>query len=339
MSLIRQAFRDQARACKALGSPLMARLMAGLADQLAPGDPVSDAVLGWPGDPPSKADSVPLRLAGGLHALVLTQAEPDLAAAYASPDTDPTKAALAAIQHHPAHLLDWLKSAPQTNEVRRSAVLIAAAHWLTARFGLPLVLSELGASAGLNLLWDHYALTAQGQTFGPDSPALTLCPDWTGPLPPGAAPTILDRRGVDLNPLDPINDRLRLLSYLWADQTDRIARTRAALNLATTQRPPVDQGDAAAWLESRLQTRHDGALHLVFHTIAWQYFPPATQSRALTAIKDASRNHPVAHLSMEADGQKPGAALSLTLWPGGETLQIGRADFHGRWVDWQAPPP
>ena len=34
MTPVRQAFRDQAQACDALGSPLMARLMAGLADRL-----------------------------------------------------------------------------------------------------------------------------------------------------------------------------------------------------------------------------------------------------------------------------------------------------------------
>ncbi len=29
-----------------------------------------------------------------------------------------------------------------------------------------------------------------------------------------------------------------------------------------------------------------------------------------------------------------GAALSLRLWPGNETHNIGRADFHGRWIRW-----
>jgi hypothetical protein len=336
MTAIPAAFRGQAKACAALGSPLMARLMAGLADQLAPGDPVADRVLGWQGDPSSKADSVPLRLAGGLHALVLTGADPDLAAAYAS-GGDPTEAALAAIRAHPDHLLHWLTSPPQTNEVRRSAVLIAAAHWLTARFGLPLILSELGASAGLNLLWDHYALTVQGQTFGPAKPALTLTPDWTGALPPQAPPTIVDRRGTDLNPLDPATDRLRLLAYLWADQPDRITRTRAALDLAARTRPQVDRADAADWLESRLATPTPAALHLVVHTVAWQYFPPATQARALAAMDAAGRDAPLARLSMEADSQIPGAAITLTLWPSGETLSLGRADFHGRWVDWHAP--
>ena len=336
MSRVRQAFRDQAKACAALGSPLMERLMTGLADRLSPGDPVSDRVLGWPGDPSSRADSVPLRLAGGLHALVLTGRAPTLAAAYASVD-DPTDCALATICQQPSFLLDWLKSPPQTNEVRRSATLIAAAHWLTARFGLPLVLSELGASAGLNLLFDHYALTIGDQSFGPPDPALRLSPDWSGRPPPPATPRILDRRGVDLNPLDPVADHMRLLAYLWPDQADRLTRTRAALDLASRQRVQVDRGDAADWLENRLATPRPDALHLIFHTVAWQYFSPATQSRALAAMDRAGRAGPLARLSCEADTQTPGAALTLTLWPGGETIRLGRTDFHGRWVDWQAP--
>ena len=338
MTTVRQAFLQQAEACAALGSPLMHRLMTGLAERLEPGTSVADRVLRWQGDPSSKADSVPLRLAGGLHALILSDKAPALAAAYASGD-DPTDTALAVIREHPAFLLDWLTSPPQTNEVRRSAVLIAAARWLTARFGLPLVLSELGASAGLNLLWDHYALGIGNQSFGPAEPALTLTPDWTGPLPPETSPKILDRRGVDLNPLDPVTDRLRLLAYIWPDQPDRLARSRAALDLAARHRPQIDRADAADWLEARLATPTSGALHLIFHTVAWQYFPPATQTRALAAIKAAIRHAPIAHLSMEADGQSPGAALTLTLWPGGDTIPLGRADFHGRWVNWTAPTP
>jgi hypothetical protein len=344
MTVIRQAFLSQMKACHNMGSPLMAFLMGGLAERLQPGNPVADRVINWPGDDPSSmADAVPLRLAGGLHALVLTGADPALAAAYATPGTDPTDAALAAIKRHPDFLLDWLTLPPQTNEVRRSAVVIAAAQWLTARYGLPLVVSELGASAGLNLLWDRYALTVGGQTFGPAAPALTLTPDWTGPLPPAARPKVLSRAGVDLNPLDPVTDRLRLLAYLWADQPDRIARTRTALDLAEAARPDIANGDAADWLETRLKTRHDGALHLIFHTVAWQYFPPAKQAQAQAALAKAGAAAtpaaPLAHLAMEVDSQTPGAGLTLTLWPKGETTPLGRADFHGRWVDWQAPSP
>lgn len=342
---LRNAFRAQARACESLGSAITARVLRLVADRLQPGGAVADRVLGWVGDASGNGDSVPLRLAGGLHALVLTGQEPALAEAYAAPppaDDRLWHVIDAALRQHEAFLLRWLDSAPQTNEVRRSAVLIAAAHWLTARCGLPLVLSELGASAGLNLLWDRYALQIGGRTYGPAAPALRLAPDWLGDLPPLAPPRIADRAGVDLNPLDPLTDRLRLLAYIWADQPDRLRRTEAALAEAARLRPPVQRADAVDWLATRL-TPMPGRLHLICHTIAWQYFPAATQARGEALLQaagaTATPDAPVAHLSMEADAVAGSAAVRLRLWPGGQWLALGRADFHGRWVKWEAPAP
>jgi hypothetical protein len=339
------AFRDQARACAGLGSPFTARLLDGLADAILPGTLLADRLLGWPGDLSGNGASLPLRLAGGLHALVRLGRDADLSAAYADPagiDDGALRAtALAAMARHQGFLLGWIESPPQTNEVRRSAVLIAAAHWLTARFGLPMMLSELGASAGLNLLWDRYALRIGADAFGPTDPTLTLSPEWTGPRPPPARPQVASRAGVDLNPLDPVADRLRLLSYIWADQTDRIARTEAALDAAARERPHVERADAIDWLAGRVATPQPGRLHLIFHTIAWQYFPAATQVRGQALLADAGRRAtpeaPLARLAMEADGQAPGAGLTLQLWPEGEVIALGRADFHGRWVHWATP--
>jgi hypothetical protein len=337
----RALFAIQAQECRSLGSPFTARVLTILTDLLDPATPLGHQVLSRPAKP---QDALPLRLAGALHALARTDAT--LAAVY--PPNTASDADLRAALHHALTieadtLLPWLNSPPQTNEVGRSAVLIAAAHWLTARHALPLHISELGASAGLNLLFDHYALTLPNCTLGPPNPALTLTPEWRGPLPPAAPPTILSRAGVDIAPLDPVTDRDRLLAYTWADQTARLDRTRAALTLAERLRPNVTQGDAGVWAATRLQHPHPGALHLIYHTVAATYFSPQTTARLQTALAEAGAratpNRPLAHLSMEWDGPTPGAALTLTLWPKGETLSLGRADFHGRWVDWHAPPP
>ena len=345
MSAVRDSFRQQAEACAALGSPLTARLCRLCADRLDSGA-VAVRVLGWPGNPDGKADALALRLMGGLHALVLTGADVALAEAYAAAadlsDDHLWSTVAQALEIHAAALLRWLDSPPQTNEVRRSAVLIAAGHWLAARSGLPLVLSELGSSAGLNLLWDRWRLEATGQGLGPADAPVILTPDWRGAAPVACAPQVIARAGVDLAPLHPLRDRLRLLSYIWADQPDRLARTRAALDLAAADPPAVVQGDAVDWLDRRLSRQHSGALHLVFHTVAWQYFPADAQVRgaALLAAAGAraTADAPLARLAMEADSTGlPGAALTLDLWPEGRRIALGRVDFHGRWVDWQAP--
>jgi len=334
------ALIQQAVACDELGSPFTARLLRALPALVRPDTPLGDRLLGWPGEIGPSGASVPLRLASAFHSLVQSGAAPELAAVY--PPNRVSDGALAAaldraFTDHAAQIDTWINSAPQTNEVRRSAIMIAAAQGLAARFGLPFVLSELGASAGLNLMWDRYGLIVAGQRFGPEAPALTFEPRWSGPAPLSARPVVTARRGVDLNPVDAATPegQLRLLSYLWADQTDRIARTQAAIGVAKAQ---VDAGDAADWLQDRLTQMHDGAVHLIFHTVAWQYFPAPVQARARALIAaagaKATPQRPLVWLSMEADDQRDGAALRLRLWPGDERHALGRADFHGRWVNW-----
>lgn len=181
---VRAMFLAQAEGCQGLGSPLTARILRLLAAAMQPGDAVSDCVLNWPGDLTRRGDALALRLAGGLHALVLADQDAALTAFYRLPaavtDSTATALLLRVLHDHPQPLLAALSRPPQTNEVRRSAALIAAGHWLTARFGLPMVLSELGASAGLNLIWDHYRLEIGSQAYGPQSP-VSLRPDWSGP--------------------------------------------------------------------------------------------------------------------------------------------------------------
>ncbi|MGR3503596.1 DUF2332 domain-containing protein [Pseudaestuariivita sp.] len=340
---VRAAFSAQAKVCPGLGSPFMGRLMALFANRLERGSSVADRILDWPGDVGPSAQSVPLRTAGALHSLILRGKAPGLAAVYPPHETSDDAlwdAVMAALGTHSEAIHTSLDSPPQTNEVRRAACLIATGHALTARFGLPLQLSELGASAGVNLLWDHFALEALGTRLGPAEAPIMLTPDWTGPPPISASPNVIERRGVDLRPVDLTSEDagLRLLSYLWPDQPDRLARTRAAMALPA---PQVDKGDAIDWLATRLEHPHEGTLHLVFHTIAWQYFPAEVQARGERLLSEAgtraTQDRPLARLSMEPDGQSPGAALHLTTWPGGRRQSLGRIDFHGRWLNWTSP--
>ena len=338
----RALFAAQADDCAAMGSGFSARLLRLVPDVLDPATRLGRRIFGFGA---VRADAVPLRLAGALHACARA-GDADLAAVYPPNvvgDSSLLAALAAVLIRREDDLLPWLDGPPQTNEVARSAVLIAAGHWLTARYAMPLHLSELGASAGLNLLWDHYGLDLPDLRLGPSDAALTLTPAWTGRLPLHAAPTVLERAGVDLSPLDPARDRDRMLAYIWPDQTERLARAAAALTLAARLRPVVVRGDAGDWARGALARPRPGAVHLIYHTIARQYFPAATRQTLGRALADAgakaSPDAPLAHLAMEADAISNGAGLTLTLWPGGQTIALGRADFHGRWVDWHAPAP
>jgi len=321
----------------------MGRLLGLLADRMRPGTPVADRLFDWPGDISPSAQSVPVRLAGALHRLALSRSDAALVAAYPPNQVDDERlwaAVSDALESHADDVERWLGSPPQTNAVGRAAALIAVGRWLGQAHDLPLMLSELGASAGLNLNWDQFALDIGGERFGPTDAAVVLSPKWRGDLPVSVAPRVVARRGVDLAPMDMTDgaDRLRLLSFLWPDQPERAKITRAAMALPHA---PVDRGDAIDWLEKRLHAQAEGRLHLVYHTIAWQYFGAEGQARGQALLEAAgaraTRQRPLAVFAMEADGNGPGAALTLRLWPGGQVLAMGRADFHGRWIDWRPP--
>ena len=201
------------------------------------------------------------------------------------------------------------------------------------------MLSELGASGGLNLQWDSYALETATAKLPPVQPLLMLSPDWQGATPPTAQIAITDRAGVDLTPIDPQSPEglLRLLSYTWPDQTARLERIRTA---APKQSTKIAQGDAAEWLPARLKAQKKNTLHLVYHTIAMQYFPQAVKDKCRAALfaagAQATPETPLAWLSMEADTRdQDGAALNLHIWPEDRQISLGRADFHGRWVHWE----
>ena len=318
----------------------MAQLLRLLPDIITRDTALGRRLLDWPGEIGPSAASIPLRLCGALYGLVLSGEAPELAQVYPPrkvSDTELAHAVAAALVDHAERIDHWLNEAPQTNEVRRSAVLIAAGNWLSGHYGLPIRLSELGASGGLNLMWDRFGLEVNETRFGPNDPVLTLRPEWEGPLPASSAPVITERKGVDLNPIDPTSPEghLRLLAYLWADQPERIERTKAAISVSEGQ---LSKGDAAAWLDGRLAAPRPGTLHMVYHTIAFQYFPKASQDHIRKAMEaagaKATPDAPLAWLSMETDGTPPGAGLTLRLWPEGRTVNLGRVDFHGRWVRW-----
>lgn len=222
-----QSFRDQAQWCEKLGSPFTSRLLEYAAEDLAQGGSLGNIIGRWHGDP--HADALPLRFAGALHALALSGIAPELTAAF-PPCAIADKAklwpvAMAAIDRHPAQVEAYLASPPQTNEVRRSAVLLGGFLEIARLTRLPLRLLEIGASAGLNLGWTLYRYDLGGAVWGDlDSPVL-MTPQWRGSLPPlGAEINIAERAGCDMAPID-LNDpkqRLRLKAYVWADQRDRL---------------------------------------------------------------------------------------------------------------------
>ncbi len=340
-----QAFREQAGWCDELGSPFTAALCRRAAIDAAGGGWVATLLHrdGW-----TRADAVALRFTGALHAAALSGRAPALAACYppgrADWDVDEVfAAATAAHAEDPAWFERFVASPPQTNETRRTIALLPG-FLAAARDGGPLHVLEVGASAGLNTNWDRFAYRTAAWTWGAgDDDAPRIDTDWRGPAPPAPSLTVASRAACDLAPLD-IRDgaqRDRLRAYVWADQPERLARLDRAIALALRHDTRVERASADEWLARRLGGALSDGVTVVYHSIAWQYFPAETARRARAAIEDAGARATPARrlvwLRFEHDrvfaNEGDGFAVDLLAWPGGAHRHVARADPHARWVE------
>jgi hypothetical protein len=336
---VRAELLAQARVCAGQGSPMYAELLARAADDADAGGPVAEVLAG------RASSALALRMLGTVHRIVLEGRAPGLAAHYptAGGTADPLAAWPAfrdVLARHAAEVRAGLADPPQTNEVGRAAPLIGGLLAVAAATGLPVRLLEIGASAGLNLRADHYRLLFDGGGYGPDSPV--VLPDaWRGAPPAAVPPRIAARLGCDLAPLDAAAPaaRLRLLSYVWPDQTARVERLRAALEVAARVPATVVRAGAGDFLEGLAPER--GAVTVVWHSVMIQYLPDEEAARVHRHVEAAgaaaTRDAPVAHLAFEPpEGThiQGTPLLTLRLWPGGERRVLGEGPPHGLPVTW-----
>jgi len=245
------------------------------------------------------------------------------------------------VREHQSGIRAFLVSPPQTNEVGRSGVLVGGFLEIAKETGLPLRCLEIGASAGLNTIWDryHYRLGVVG-CGDPQSP-VSLAPSWEGPSPPVDAPLrVIERDACDIAPID-LEDsaqRLRLRAYIWADQRERLSRLESAIDLARAHGPRVDQADAAEWVRTKLGEPAAGAATVLYHSVMWQYMPPDTQASIQASLERAGDRAtsaaPLAWLRLEPFASATGFELRMTLWPGAHEFQLAVAHPHGSSVRW-----
>ena len=340
---VREAYANQADYCRANDSAVTARIVEAiglLLDELAPGKFI-ERIRDWPGSP--LGDAVPLRSAGGLHALYLSGAAPELALIYADQPANDLALVGAAIRQHEQFLLPWLDGPPQTNEAGRSSGFIAAMLWLAGK-GVPprFECLEIGSSAGINLMIDRYHYNLAGVKVGRQDAAIRFTPEWRGAPPPDRAITITSLKGCDVSPVDLADPRqaLRLRAYIWPEHTMRFARLEAAIATATTRPPDLVQMNAADFVEQQLsQPQAAGTTRVLMHSIVWQYVPKDQQQRVLAAMTAAgaraTAERPLAWLALEANRSLLNHGLTVRYWPGGdeETL-LAAAHAHGAWLEW-----
>ena len=342
---VQGAFANQVAYCRDNNAPVTAAICDALGDLLTTerGGAVMRRVRKWAGPP--LADALPLRIAGGLHALHLAGEDPALSAIYLGQRvSNPVDLVADAIERHEAFLMPWLDGPPQTNEAGRSWAYAAAMLWL-ANKGLPakFALNEIGSSAGINLMLRRYFFDLGGVTAGPASAQMRLVPEWRGSPPPDTAYDIVAARGCDIAPVDltdPVQ-ALRLKAYIWPEFTERFARMDAAIAAANTMPPEILRETADGFVEGVLAEPPEPAVtRVIMHSVVWQYVPEDQRARVTEAIEaageNATDNAPLAWISLEANRETHRHELSVRYWPGGEGWQrLGVAHPHGAWVEWE----
>jgi hypothetical protein len=249
----------------------------------------------------------------------------------------------AVVLGHPDQVLATMTAhRTQTNEVGRCALLLPALAGLSG----PLALVEVGASAGLCLLPDRYAYDYGGTLVGdPASPVRLACqPIGPVPVPAAPPPEVVWRRGIDLAPvhLDDPDAVHWLESCVWPDQPHRLARLRAALEVARADPPVVVKGDLLDEVGPVVAQAPAGVTVVVFHAATLAYLSPEDRRRFAALMVEL----PVVWLSAEGSGAIPDLQPELgppqapdwtvfQLAMGRERL-LGLADPHGAWLRWLA---
>jgi hypothetical protein len=227
----------------------------------------------------------------------------------------------------------------QTNEPARCATLLPA----LAQLRPPLALIEVGASAGLTLLFDRYSYDFAGHRItgsDPLAPVLRCQPRGQVPLP-ARLPQITWRAGLDLNPLDVTSDDdVRWLSCLvWPGEGDREQRLAAAIATARRDPPVIHRGDLRTDLPALAAQAPPGATLVIYHSAVLAYLTPADRRRFASTV----RALPAIWLSNEGPGVVPGQpippyqGIPFVLARDGHT-PLALADSHGTWLDWLPSP-
>lgn len=343
MSDVLAAIDLQSQACRRLGSAQYADLLGAIARDVEAGGTFAGLLQGRTDRPVH--DALPLRLLGALHGLALSGGAPELAARFPSCGGDgspiPIDAVHRVVARHRTAIEDGLARHVQTNEPGRSIALLMLANWLP-RIGIrEFDLLEVGSSAGLNLSFDEYAADTGRGVLGRRGSALTFPPSWfnRSPVVIAEPARCVGRRGCDVAPLDPIDDAVRLQSFVWPDQADRLVRLRAAIAIARPHGARVDRSSADEWLALHLAERtSDARPVVVFHSIVWQYLGTDVQDRlrdTLVGAGESASGGSIVWARMEPAGER--ADLRADVWMDGAHTASVLADigYHGAGTTWR----
>src|SRR5579862_250724 len=214
----------------------------------------------------------------------------------------------------------------------------------------PLAILDLGASAGLNLLFDRYAYVYRaaspggreseggaGTGAGPPaapvagrvagdarSPVVLSCElrgaSAVADTIPLSLPDVAARAGIDRSPVDLRDEESArwLLACQWPDDVDRFRQARAAIALArcSEDAPRVERGDLVDDLGRVVATVPADAHLCVVHSWVAAYLTPSEQRALADVVASVGARRPVSWLFAEAPREAPALPMPQPSRPG-----------------------
>ncbi|MFI0711273.1 DUF2332 domain-containing protein [Streptomyces inhibens] len=236
----------------------------------------------------------------------------------------------------------------QTNEVNRCAVLLPAFAALQQQLDdRPIRIVDVGASAGLNLLWDRYTYDygEHRLSLPASDPDTVLTCEIKGATPPLSLDIAAFIRpvGIELSPVDVTDPEATdwLVSLTWPEQTTRMRTLNSALALAARTPPTILAGRAEDHLADVVaQTPADQHLCLVFSWSIYQIFgSPGGRERLSDTLAELSQHRPLHEISIGHFGN-PTPRMIMATHDGGLSRSdvVAHCDVYGTWLDWLAKP-
>jgi hypothetical protein len=295
-----------------------------------------------------RGQPAPNLLLGAVHYLLLNGSDHPLRRFYGSLTGTPSASDAAYPEfrsfclEHRSELTALLETRlVQTNEVGRSLCLFPAFATAAERGGGgPIALVEIGASAGLNLLFDRF-----GYSYGADvHPGVIDSPVQLktevvgkGEPPVQTVPAVGCRTGIDLNPVD-VRDEdqaLWLRALVWPEHRERMRLLGAAIELARQDPPPLIAGDAVELLPEVLLNVPPELTLCVFHSFVLHQVPAEARQRLFDYLLVLGRTRPLYFVSMAGvAGTRAEIALMEPRGDDWHTTLLARSHAHGHWLEW-----
>jgi hypothetical protein len=236
----------------------------------------------------------------------------------------------------------------QTNEVRRCALLLPAIVLASQEAGsLPLALVDLGASAGLNLLFDKYGYDYGNGLYCGDlnSPVQLTCTlrGSLRPPIPKIMPNVVSRIGIDLNPLNVSkhDDYLWLVAQIWPNDSFRlrVERMQFAVELARQNPQRMIAGDVVEVLPYIISEMPVDQAICLMHSFSFYELPSDIRGRIRSILTHCAEKRQILSVRLELSPGSLTISTELELsryQPGGriDIKKLANCHDHGEWMEW-----